>query len=342
LAYESYGELNQDKSNAILIHHAFSGDAHVAGYHSKEDKYPGWWDEMVGPGKPFDTDKYFIICSNVLGGCQGSTGPGSEDPETGRPYGMNFPVVTIGDMVKAQEKLISHLGIEKLFAVAGGSMGGMQALQWTIQYPDRVKHALVLASTTRLTAQGIAFNAVGRNAIMSDSNWNGGDYYQKDIPRQGLSIARMVGHITYLSDESMRMKFGRKLQTKEDFSLEHSDQFAVESYLEYQGNKFVDRFDANSYIYISKAMDYFDLESPHGALHLTFASSQAKYLIISYSSDWLFPTYQSKEMVYALMKAQNEVSFIDLDSPYGHDAFLLESERQGKIIRSYLETNYGK
>ncbi|WP_028975343.1 homoserine O-acetyltransferase MetX [Spirochaeta cellobiosiphila] len=342
LAYETYGQLNEEKSNGILILHAFSGDAHVAGYHKNDDRYAGWWNDMVGPGKAFDTNKYFIICSNVIGGCQGSTGPGSINPETGKPYGMSFPMITIGDMVTAQERLITHLGIDKLLAVTGGSMGGMQALQWSIQYPDRIKTAIVIASTTRLTAQGIAFHAVGRNAIMSDPHWDKGDYYTGEGPRQGLSIARMIGHITYLSDESMRIKFGRKFQNREDNGVEHNDQFAVESYLEYQGNKFVDRFDANTYIYISKALDYFDLEMVGGSLDKTFENSHCKYLIISYSTDWLFPTYQSKELVNALMKTHKEVSFIELDSPYGHDSFLLEIERQEKIIKSYLETNYAQ
>lgn len=340
--YETYGELNKDKSNAILIVHAFSGDAHAAGVYSDHDKYPGWWDTMIGPGKAFDTNKYFIISSNILGGCQGTTGPGSINPETGTPYGLDFPLITINDMVNVQHKLVRHLGIEKLVAVAGGSMGGMQALEWAITYPDMVESAIVIASTTKLTAQSIAFNAVGRNAIMSDPNWMDGNYYGEAVPRRGLAIARMIGHITYLSDESMRMKFGRRLQEKEAFAFDFTDQFEVESYLEYQGAKFVERFDANSYIYISRAMDYFDLAQEYGELTNAFEKVKSKFLIISYSSDWLFPSYQSKEMVFALMKCHKDVSYTEIESPYGHDAFLLETERQKKIIASFLGTVYNE
>ncbi|ADN01734.1 homoserine O-acetyltransferase MetX [Spirochaeta thermophila] len=338
IRYETYGELNRDRSNAVLILHAFSGDAHVAGFHSPDDPSPGWWDTMVGPGKAFDTNRYFVICSNVLGGCQGSTGPSSINPETGSPYGMSFPVITIGDMVNAQVKLIEHLGIERLLAVAGGSMGGMQALEWVTAHPERVRSAVILASTARLTAQGIAFNAVGRNAIISDPRWNNGDYYGKEIPARGLAIARMIGHITYLSDEAMRDKFGRRLQNRETYGYDFEDQFSVESYLEYQGDKFVERFDANTYIYLTKAMDYFDLSEKYGSLVQAFSRVMGKMLVVSFSSDWLYPPYQSKEIVFALMKAGKDVSYVNIDCPYGHDAFLIETERQTPLIASFLET----
>lgn len=338
--YETYGTLNKEKSNAILILHAFSGDAHVAGYKSPLDRHPGWWDSMVGPGKPFDTDTYFIICSNVLGGCQGTTGPSSLNPETQEPYALSFPLITIGDMVKVQSYLIDYLGIYQLLCVTGGSMGGMQALEWAIAYPERVRSAIVIASTPRLTAQGIAFNAVGRNAITSDPNWNKGNYYGKSIPSRGLAIARMIGHITYLSEQSMHEKFGRRLQNREQYEFNFDDQFAVESYLEYQGDKFVERFDANSYIYLSKAMDYFNLDEKYGSLQAAFRRTLAKFLLISFTSDWLYPPSQSKEMVFTLMKEGKDVSYAELDCPYGHDSFLIETERQGNLIASFLETVY--
>ena len=336
--YETYGELDQTRSNAILILHAFSGDAHAAGRHDPEDRRPGWWDTMIGPGKAFDTDRYFVICSNVIGGCQGTTGPGSIDPGTGRPYGMSFPVVTVEDMVNVQHRLVRHLGIERLLAVAGGSMGGMQALQWGVSYPDAVAGVIVLASTARLSAQGIAFNAVGRNAIMSDARWNQGDYYGRVPPGRGLAIARMVGHITYLSDEAMHEKFGRRLQERSRFGFDFSDQFEVESYLEHQGGSFVDRFDANTYIYLSKAIDYFDLGGKYGSLEQAFASTTSKFLVVSFTSDWLYPSYQSKEIVVALMRNRKDVTYTELDCPYGHDSFLLETERQGPLISSFLAT----
>ncbi len=335
--YETYGELNREKNNAILILHALSGDAHAAGYYTDRDKDPGWWDAMIGTGKAFDTDKYFIICSNVVGGCQGSTGPSSINPETGKPYGLSFPVVTITDMVRVQEKLISHLDIPCLYAVTGGSMGGMQALQWSVSFPEKVKSTIVLASTARMTAQGIAFNAVGRNAIMSDHRFQEGNYYEKEIPSLGLVIARMVGHITYLSDESMKIKFGRRLEVREEYGYDFSDEFEVESYLQHQGVKFVERFDANSYLYITKAMDYFDLGAKYGSLKDAFSKTETKFLIISFSSDWLYPSYQSKEIVFALMQNKMDVSYVELNCPYGHDSFLLETERQTQIIRSFLE-----
>lgn len=337
--YETYGELNQDRSNAILVVHAFSGDAHAAGCQGERGKSRGWWYDMIGPGRAFDTDRYFIICSNCLGGCMGSTGPNSQNPETGRPYGLDFPVITISDMVEAQRLLIDHLGISKLHCVAGGSMGGMQVLDWTIRYPERMEKAVVIASTGRLSTQGLAFNAVGRNAIYSDPHWMNGSYYGKAIPKNGLAIARMIGHITYLSDESMAQKFGRRLQERDRFQLDFQDQFQVESYLNYQGDKFVDRFDANSYIYLSKAMDYFDLDGYQGGFEGSLARTLCSFLILSYTSDWLFPTHQSKELVYTLMRLGKDVSFAELASSYGHDAFLLEYERQGPIISSFLDAS---
>lgn len=338
--YETYGELNAERSNAILLLHAFSGDAHAAGYHAESDRRPGWWDTMVGPGRAFDTDRYFVICTNVLGGCQGTTGPGSIDPATGRPYGLSFPVVTIEDMVNVQYRLVRHLGIERLLAVAGGSMGGMQALQWAVSHPDAVAGAIVLASTARLSAQGIAFNAVGRNAITSDARWNNGDYYGKEPPARGLSIARMVGHITYLSDASMHEKFGRRLQERDRFGFDFSDQFEVESYLEHKGGTFVDRFDANTYLYLSKAIDYFDLGGKYGSLEAAFAQTSTRFLVVSFTSDWLYPSYQSKEIVVALMRNRKDVSYTELDCPYGHDSFLLETGRQHPLISSFLKTVY--
>jgi len=331
--YETYGSLNEERSNAILVLHAFSGDAHAAGYHHADDRAPGWWDTMIGPGRALDTNRFFVISSNVLGSCQGTTGPGSENPETSRPWAMSFPAITIGDMVDVQHRLIAALGIETLFAVVGGSMGGMQALEWVARYPAKVERAVLLATTTQLSAQAIAFNAVGRNAIMSDPRWNKGDYYHAEPPSQGLSVARMVGHITYLSSESMRMKFGRRIQDNNGTARDAEDQFAVESYLSYQGEKFVDRFDANSYIYLSRAMDAFDLAGSYGGLEAAFSSAETSFLIISYSSDWLFPTDQSKEIVFALARTGKEVSYTEIQSPYGHDAFLIEYELQSELSR---------
>ena len=284
LAYETYGELNANKSNAILILHALSGDAHVAGYHTPVDRKPGWWDVMVGPSKGFDTNKYCVICSNVVGGCRGSTGPSSINPQTGRPYGLTFPIITIGDMVRAQKRLLDHLGIEKLLSLAGGSMGGMQVLEWITRYPEMARSAIVIATTPLLSAQAIAFDAVGRHAIQADPSFRDGDYYQGDRPATGLAIARMLGHITYLSDESMRIKFGRALKDSKDYRYDFSSEFSVETYLDYQGEQFVNRFDANSYLYITKAIDYFDVAAPYGSLDNAMARVQAKVLVLSYLS----------------------------------------------------------
>jgi homoserine O-acetyltransferase len=336
LAYETYGRLNRDKSNAILILHALSGDSHAAGKYAESDKNPGWWDNTIGPGKAFDTDKYFVICSNVIGGCQGSTGPASINPATGKEYGLSFPMITVHDMVRAQIHLIDHLGIDKLLAVTGGSMGGMQALRWAVSYPDRVIAAIPIATTSKLSPQGIAFNEVGRVAIMADPNFNDGDYYGRTVPREGLALARMIGHITYLSDDSMHEKFGRKLRGKKSFGYNFNVDFEVESYLRYKGDTFVQRFDANSYLYITKAIDYFDLSLPEGSLVKAVEGTKAKFLIISFKSDWLYPPYQAREIVKALMINGVDVTYCEIDSRYGHDAFLLDEGEMSKMITNFL------
>lgn len=339
IRYETYGTLNAAASNAILVLHALSGDAHLAGYHKETDKKPGWWNEMTGPGKPFDTNKYFIVCSNVIGGCSGSTGPRSHNPATGKRYNMNFPVITIADMVRAQKRLMDHLAIKKWLAIAGGSMGGMQALEWAVSYPDCVESVVSIASTSRLSPQSIAFDWVGRDSIMSDPEWCNGEYDRQ--PEKGLSTARMMAHITYLSDEAMYRKFGRNLQASDKYSFDFSRDFAVESYLEYQGQQFVERFDANSYLYITRAMDYFDISSKaDGSLVKAFEPVQSKFLVVSFSSDWLFPTYQSKDIVKALLSNEREVTYCDIKSGYGHDAFLLEVDTLGKLIRDFVDTRY--
>ncbi len=335
IRYETYGKLNADKSNAILVEHALTGDAHLAGYHSEKDKKPGWWDNMVGPGRPFDTDKYFIICSNILGGCSGSTGPSSPNPDTGEPYRMSFPVITIADMVRAQKRLIDHLGIRKLLTVVGGSMGGMLAVQWSILYPDSVASVTAIATAIQITAQSIAFNWVGREAIMADPGWNHGNYAEQ--PQKGLAIARMLAHITYLSDESMSNKFGRELQSAEDYSFNFSTDFRVESYLNYQGSRFVERFDANSYLYITRAIDYFDVSDGSGGdYQKAFLNVKCPFLIVSFSSDWLFPEYQSRSLARILLENGNDVTLCNIKSGYGHDAFLLEYETLGKLVTGFL------
>ncbi len=339
IAYETYGTLAPDRRNAILVLHALSGDAHAAGVHSTEDEKPGWWDCMVGPGKGIDTDRFFVVCSNIIGSCLGSTGPSSINPANGLPYALDFPVVTIGDMVAAQRALIDHLGIERLLCVVGGSIGGMQVLEWTLRYPERVAAAIPLATTMRHSALAIAFNEVARQSIMADPNWNHGDYYGREAPALGLAVARMIGHITYLSDESMRLKFGRRLQDKGDFSFNFDADFQVESYLRYQGRKFVDRFDANSFLYITKAADYYDLGKQHGAGSAVraFAKAVAKFLVISFTSDWLYPTYQAREIVKALKKSGRDVSFCEIEAEWGHDAFLIPSDRLKTLIHGFLE-----
>jgi len=339
IAFETCGRLNEDRSNAILILHALSGDAHVAGTYTGRDDKPGWWDFMVGPGKGIDTDRHFVICTNILGSCMGTTGPASIDPSTGRPYGLSFPMVTIADMVDAQKQLMDHLGVARLHAVIGGSVGGMQALEWSVRYPDMVKSAVLLATTTRHSALAIAFNEVARQAIMADPNWNGGDYHDGKKPDLGLAVARMIGHITYLSDESMRLKFGRRLQDKADFSFNFDADFQVESYLRHQGRKFVERFDANAFLYITKAADYFDLGRHYGdgSAVAAFAGARARFLVLSFTSDWLYPTYQSRAMVKAMKKNGLAVSFCEIEAQWGHDAFLLPSDRLSGIMKGFLD-----
>ena len=339
IAYETYGKLDKDKNNVVLIEHAFSGDSHVACYESPEGEMdqPGWWDCMVGPGKGIDTDKYFVICSNILGGCMGTTGPTSENPSTGEPYGLEFPLVTIADMVHVQKRLLDHLEIKQVLCVIGGSVGGMQVLQWCVSYPEMVRAAIPLATTLRHSALAIAFNEVARQAIMADPNWNRGNYYKKNIPEMGLAVARMIGHITYLSDESMRRKFGRRLQDKSDFSFNFDVDFEVESYLRYQGSKFVRRFDANSFLYITKAADYFDLKGSDGQLFNDLTGFPIKFLVVSFTSDWLYPTYQSKELVQALKRNGMDVSFCEIEADCGHDAFLLPNARLDALISGFLQ-----
>lgn len=334
LAYETYGKLNKQKSNAVLIFHALSGDAHAAGFH-KGDEKSGWWENMIGPGKAFDTNKYFIICSNVIGGCRGSTGPSSKNPKTNKPYGLNFPIITITDMVNAQRYLIDYLGIDCLLSVAGGSMGGMQVLEWLVTYPQRVRSAIPIATTTRHSPQQIAFNEVGRQAIMVDANWKGGNYYGGPLPTRGLAVARMVGHITYMSDKSMEEKFGRRFRGDKQL-LKFTADFEVEWYLQYQGNSFVKRFDANSYLYITKALDYFDAARGK-KLWESFKGIKVKVLIMAFKSDWLYPAYQSQEIVKACKLAGLEAIYCEIDSTYGHDAFLLETEEETHLVKYFLE-----
>ena len=341
VAYETYGQLNEAADNAILICHALSGNAHVAGYNSSDDEKPGWWDIMVGPGKGIDTNQYFVICSNFLGGCSGTTGPCSINPATGKPYGLDFPIITIADMVKVQKLLLDKLGIKQLLAVIGGSIGGMQVLQWTIEYPKFVKAAMPIATTTHLGAQSIAFDAVGRNAILADANFANGQYQDKDGPDKGLAIARMIGHITYLSEQGMRQKFGRELRDAKQYSYDFNSEFAVETYLEYQGQTFVERFDANSYLYITKAADYFDLKKEYGSLQKAFENVKSRFLIVSFASDWLFTPDQSRAMVDALAANRKDVSYFNFESSYGHDAFLLESPALGSFLCCFLKATSG-
>ncbi len=337
VAYQTYGALNADKSNAILICHALTGDQYAADPHPMTGK-PGWWHLTVGPGLPIDTDRYFVISSNVLGGCMGTSGPKDIDPATGKPFGINFPVITIGDMVRAQKLLIDHLGIDKLLCVAGGSMGGMQALQWATSYPDQVYSAMPIATSALHSAQNIAFHEVGRQAIMVDPEWHGGDYYAHGAkPTGGLSVARMAAHITYLSEAALHRKFGRNLQDRSDLSYGFDADFQVESYLRHQGITFVDRFDANSYLYITRAMDYFDLARDHGGvLAQAFRDTAVRYCLMSFSSDWLFPTTENRAVVHALNAAAANVSFVEIQSDKGHDAFLLDEPDFHQVMRGFL------
>lgn len=367
VVYEALGTLSPARDNAVLICHALSGDAHVAGWRERDARAlgwtpehgadwsperavagdpdaapagavrPGWWDPFVGPGKAFDTDRYFVVCANVLGGCSGTTGPSDIDPRTGERYGLTFPIVTIEDMVDVHAALLDHLGIERVLAVAGGSMGGMQALSFAQRHPERTDACLAIATTWRLPAQAIAFNEVGRTAIIGDPDFAGGRYYDSGrTPRHGLAVARMIGHITYLSDASMHAKFGRRLRGRDRFAFEFVTEFEVESYLAYQGKRFTERFDANTYLYMTKAMDYFDLCAGAPTLEDALRGTPVRYLVISFSSDWLFPTYQSRQLVDALCRVGAEVSFVEIPSPYGHDAFLLEPEAQYSVIVPFL------
>lgn len=344
IAYETYGKLNKEKNNTILIFHALSGDAHAAGYHSPEEKKPGWWDLMIGPKKPFDTDKYFVICSNIIGGCKGSTGPSSVNPKTGKPYAVTFPEITIKDIIIPQKKLLDHLGIETLFCVAGGSMGGMQALQWIVSYPDMSEAAMLIATSPTHTAQAIAFNSVGRYAIIQDPNWNNGNYYEGEKPDKGLSIARMIGHITYLSEESMHEKFGRRIingKSAQSGFADFTKEFEVESYLQYQGESFIKRFDANSYLYISKAIDDFNVTDGFENLADAFKNIKTKCFVMSFTSDWLYPKEQLMKIVKALKINGIETTYTNFESSYGHDSFLIDDARLKKLFAGFLKSIRG-
>ena len=336
IAYETYGALDAEASNAVLVCHALTMDQHVAAPSERTGK-PGWWTSMVGPGRPIDTDRFLVVCANVLGSCMGSSGPASTDPATGRPYGMAFPVITIRDMVRAQALLLDHLGIGTLAAVVGGSMGGMQALSWAATHPARVRAAVVIASTARHTAQNIAFHEVGRQAIMADPRWRDGAYPAEVPPAAGLAVARMAAHITYLSEAGLTEKFGRRLQAREAKSFGFDADFQVESYLRHQGLSFVDRFDANSYLYITRAMDYFDLAEEHGGrLADAFRGSRTRFCLVSFDTDWLYPTAQSRAIVHALNAGGARASFVELSSPFGHDAFLLDSPELERVVAGFL------
>ncbi|TQV83933.1 homoserine O-acetyltransferase MetX [Denitrobaculum tricleocarpae] len=337
VAYQTYGRLNADRSNAILVCHALTGDQFMTGDHPVTGK-PGWWRQLVGPGLVLDTNRFFLICSNVIGGCLGTTGPKSINPETGQPWGLDFPVITIRDMVRAQRQLIDHLGIDKLFCVIGGSMGGMQVLEWASSYPERIYAAVPLATAARHTAQNIAFHEVGRQAIMADPEWHGGKYQEAGkIPRAGLSVARMTAHITYLSEPALHRKFGRRLQDRKELTYGFDADFQVESYLRHQGYSFVERFDANSYLYITRAMDYFDLASEHdGVLANAFKNTPVRFCIISFTSDWLFPTSENRDIVHALNAVAADVSFVEIESDAGHDAFLLDEPDFRNTLRGFL------
>jgi len=339
IAYQAYGALNADKSNAILLCHALTGDQHVANINPVTGK-SGWWETMVGPGKPYDTDRFFIICANVLGSCLGTTGPASLDPKTGKPYALHFPVVTIRDMVNAQAKLVNRLGIETLFCVAGGSMGGMQVLEWAASHPDRVFSAMPIATAAKHTAQNIAFHEVGRQAVMADPDWHSGRYLEEGTrPEKGLAVARMAAHITYLSEQALHRKFGRNLQERAAPTFSFDADFEVESYLRYQGRSFVERFDANSYLFLTRAMDYFDLAKEHdGVLARAFKGSKTRFCIVSFTSDWLFPTSDSRAIVHALNAAGASVSFVEIETDKGHDAFLLDVPELFETTRGFIDS----
>ncbi len=338
IAYQTYGTLNPDRSNAVLICHALTGDQFVAETHPLTEK-EGWWQLMVGPDRPLDSNRYFVICVNVLGGCLGSTGPMTINPETGSPYGLNFPVITVGDMVRAQKRLIEHLGIDQLFCVTGGSMGGMQVLEWASSYPETVFAAIPIACAARHSAQNIAFHEVGRQAIMADPDWCAGDYQVFDKrPHRGLAVARMAAHITYLSEAALHRKFGRNLQDRQAVTYGFEADFQVESYLRHQGITFVDRFDANSYLYITRAMDYFDLAAENGgSLAKAFANTSVRFCLVSFTSDWLFPTHEVRDVVHALNAVAANVSFVEIETDRGHDAFLLDEPELFSVLRGFLE-----
>ena len=336
LAYETYGRLNAERSNAILVLHALSGDAHAADVNGGDDD-PGWWNEMIGPGKGFDTNEYFVICSNIIGGCKGSTGPASLNPKTGRPYALDFPFLTIADMVNAQRYLIDHLGIERLLCVAGGSMGGMQVMQWVAAYPEMVRSAIPIATTTKHSPQQIAFNEVVRQSIMADTSWRDGDYYDYGQPERGLALARMIGHITFMSDKSMEEKFSRRRKNT-NVAFKFAADFEVEGYLRYKGDSFVKRFDANSYLYITKAMDYFDLSG--GKLIPEGATVDTRFLVISFKSDWLYPSYQSQNIVRQLKIRHVDATYCELRSTYGHDAFLVELGEMKELVRHFIDKTF--
>ena len=337
IAYQTYGELNEARSNAVLVCHALTGDQHVANTHPVTGK-PGWWESLIGPGKIVDTRRFFVICANVIGGCLGSTGPASTNPSTGRPYGLDLPVITIRDMVRAQVMLVDHLGIDRLFCVIGGSMGGMQVLEWAASYPERVFSALPIATGARHTSQNIAFHEVGRQAVMADPDWCGGRYLEESKrPEKGLAVARMAAHITYLSEAALHRKFGRNLQDRERLTFGFDADFQIESYLRHQGMTFVDRFDANSYLYMTRAMDYFDLAEEHGGLLAeAFRNTRTRFCLISFTSDWLFPTEESRRVVHALNAAGASVSFVEIETDKGHDAFLLDEPEFHGAVRGFI------
>lgn len=337
LRYETYGRLNAAKSNAVLICHALSGDHHCAGIHSLSDRKPGWWNNLIGPGKAIDTNRFFVLCSNCLGGCQGSTGPSSINPATGAPYNTDFPFVTIRDMVRAQRALVDHLGLPGLYAVVGGSMGGMQVLQWGLEYPGFVRRLLPLATTSRQGSQAIAFNEVGRQAIMQDPEWNQGNYARNSGPRVGLAIARMMAHITYLSNKGMDLKFGRRRRSRTEAGFSFDVEFEVEGYLRYQGQSFINRFDANTYLYFTRALDYFDLAGQYGSLEDAFQAVRSEVLVVGFTSDWLFPPDQNREIVLALLRVGKKASYAELSIDLGHDSFLLESPELYDLVRAFLK-----
>jgi homoserine O-acetyltransferase len=339
IAYQTYGALNAARSNAVLICHALTGDQHVANIHPVTGK-PGWWETMVGPGLPIDTERYFVICPNVIGGCMGTSGPSSTNPQTGEPWGLDFPVITIRDMVRAQAMLLDHLGIEQLFSIAGGSMGGMQVLQWCASYPERVFSALPLATATRHSAQNIAFDEVGRQAVMADPDWRHGRYIVEGTdPRRGLAVARMGAHITYLSDAALHRKFGRRFQDRDNLTFSFEADFEVENYLRHQGSTFVERFDANSYLYLTRAMDYFDLAADYdGVVANAFKGTSTRFCVVSFTSDWLFPTSDSRAIVHVLNAGGARVSFAEIETDKGHDAFLLDEPELLAIVRGFLES----